>query len=293
VIKESQQFWSPATQGQVWRDVIVPRSLRGMVAVFAGVVLTTGASVTANAAPWSADSFTRLARRCAPLAAPSTLASIARVESGFDPLMISDNNSKQSFAPNSVAEAARLATQLIAAGHSVDVGLMQINSSNFARAGLTVPAAFDPCRSLAAGAAILAAGYAGGVTHSSQQAALRIALSRYNTGDAQRGFTNGYVARVERAAQRVVPAIDLAANGQTADAPRRTDGSGRALIPQQETAPGASGGPLSWLVWADDSVTPHSDDRAAVRLAPPTAIIADAGQGAAAAVTNYASPETR
>jgi type IV secretion system protein VirB1 len=35
---------------------------------------------------------------------------------------------------------------------------------------------------------------------SDQQAALRIALSRYNTGDAERGFRNGYVGRVEDAA---------------------------------------------------------------------------------------------
>jgi len=39
------------------------------------------------------------------------------------------------------------------------------------------------------------------------QPALRRALSRYNTGDARRGFTNGYVAKVERAAAQVVPAI--------------------------------------------------------------------------------------
>ena len=35
---------------------------------------------------------------------------------------------------------------------------------------------------------------------SDRQAPLRIALSRYNTGDAERGFRNGYVGRVEDAA---------------------------------------------------------------------------------------------
>ena len=39
------------------------------------------------------------------------------------------------------------------------------------------------------------------------QAALRTALSLYNTGDAARGFRNGYVERVSRAAAEVVPAL--------------------------------------------------------------------------------------
>ncbi len=261
------------------------RSTRALAAVLAGVVLATGPSAAANARPLTVGSFVQLARDCAPHAAPSTLASIARVESGFDPLMISDNTSKLSFAPSSVADATRLATQLIAAGHSVDIGLMQITSSNFTVAGLTVPAALDPCRSLAAGAAILAAGYGGGLTHASQQAALRVALSRYNTGDAGRGFANGYVARVEQAAQRVVPAIDLTANGSTADVPLAHDRSETASRPRPDIAAATPDGQAAWLVWADDSV--------AAVPASPIAIIADAGQGAAAAVTNYAPPETR
>ncbi len=284
----------PARPMSVRHDfIILRRSTRAFAAVLTGVVLATGPSAAANAQQLSVGSFVQLARDCAPLAAPSTLASIARVESGFDPLMISDNTSKLSFAPSSVADATPLATQLIAAGHSVDVGLMQINSSNFTLAGLTVQAALDPCRSLAAGAAILAAGYGGGLTHASQQAALRVALSRYNTGDAGRGFANGYVARVEHAAQRVVPAIDLTANGSTADVPLAPDRSETVSRPRPDTAAVPPGGPAAWLVWADDSVAVHADGRAGAMPAPPIAIIADAGQGATAAVTNYAPPETR
>ena len=48
---------------------------------------------------------------------------------------------------------------------------------------------------------MLRAGYrVSAETPADRQAALRIALSRYNTGDARRGFRNGYVSRVEAAA---------------------------------------------------------------------------------------------
>ena len=83
-------------------------------------------------------------------------------------------------------------------GHSVDLGLMQINSANLARLGLSIADAFDACRSIKAGAQMLEADY---------RAAMRDALSRYNTGDPVRGIVNGYVARVEASARAVVPSI--------------------------------------------------------------------------------------
>ncbi|HYD45455.1 MAG TPA: conjugal transfer protein, partial [Phenylobacterium sp.] len=39
------------------------------------------------------------------------------------------------------------------------------------------------------------------------QAALRRALSRYNTGDARRGVANGYVGRVVKASAELIPAL--------------------------------------------------------------------------------------
>lgn len=53
-----------------------------------------------------------------------------------------------------------LATHKNANG-TVDVGLAQINSSNFSWLGLTMQTAFDPCRNLAAGARVLFAKYNG------------------------------------------------------------------------------------------------------------------------------------
>lgn len=147
-----------------------------------------------------------LVAQCAPTVAPETLLSVVHVESRFNPLAIGVNGEPRvSVSAATPAEATTKASALIAAGRSVDLGLGQINSKNLGWLGLSVEAAFDPCRNLAAAARVLQAGYDGGAA--GEQEALRRALSRYNTGDARRGFANGYVAKVERAATQVVPAI--------------------------------------------------------------------------------------
>ncbi len=227
------------------------------------------------------SAFERLVQRCAPSVAPSTLAAIARTESRFNPLSLHDNTLGVSAAPSTVAEATSIAERLMAAGHSVDLGLMQINSANLGALGLTPETAFDACRSLAAGAMILAADYAGGATHASQQAALRVAFSRYNTGDPLRGFANGYVGRVEAAARQLVPAIDPNAD-VTPSALAAAAGD-----PVPEEAPVVSPG-FPWLVWSngrsDESLTAEETNQQSM-------ILSDAGHGASAAVVAYpASP---
>ena len=171
----------------------------------------------------------QLAGFCAPEVAPGTLAAVAAAESGFDPLAIYDNTTAHSWRLRSRAEAADLARTLIGAGHAVDLGLMQIDSADLARLHLAVSAAFQPCASLSAGARVLAEDYTsteqggGRDVHIVQQAALRMALSRYNTGSPEAGFRNGYVRRVIAAAARVVPEID--------------PGAGTGEPSQRETAP--------------------------------------------------------
>lgn len=153
--------------------------------------------------------FAQLARACAPQVASGTLAAIAATESRLDPFAIRDNTTHSAWWPRDRRRAVVLARRLIRAGHSVDLGLMQVNSGNLGRLNLTVSQAFDPCSSVHAAAALLAADYDGGKTPAAQQAALRVALSRYNTGSTAAGFANGYVARVVAAARQVVPEIDL------------------------------------------------------------------------------------
>jgi type IV secretion system protein VirB1 len=152
-----------------------------------------------------------LAAQCAPAVAPETLLSVVQVESRFDPLAIGVNGEPRvAISAATPQEAAAKASALITAGRSVDLGLAQINSKNLGWLGLGVEAAFDPCRNLAAAARVLQAGYDTDGGAGDDQAALRRSLSRYNTGDNQRGFDNGYVAKVVRAAAQIVPAIQLA-----------------------------------------------------------------------------------
>lgn len=139
-----------------------------------------------------------LARQCAPGVAPATLLAVARAESGLNPLAIGVNGPQiPRPKPTTPAAATAAATSLVAAGRDIDLGLAQINVRNLARLNLTLESAFDPCRNLAAAAQVLREGYARGrARHGAGQAALRVALSVYNTGHTERGFANGYVARV-------------------------------------------------------------------------------------------------
>ena len=189
--------------------------------------------------------FTQLAASCAPAVHVDTLAAVARAESGFDAHAVHVNGAEGGAESAAMREdAIARATELIVVQRrSVDLGLMQVNSANLAPLGLSLADAFDPCRSLAAGARLLAEGYAAARANgeADPQHALRTALSRYNTGDPARGFANGYVAKVQAAAEQVVPAIRL---GEGAAGPPAGEGQGRAPA---EPAPAA--GPPSWDVY--------------------------------------------
>jgi type IV secretion system protein VirB1 len=143
-----------------------------------------------------------LALRCAPGVAAETVLAVARAESGLNPYAIGVNRAPPlQRPPQSRPEAVTAARRLLAAGVNVDLGLAQINSANLARLGLSLDDAFDPCRNLAAAGEVLAEDYGlARTTTAAPQAALRTALSLYNTGDQARGFRNGYVARVIAAA---------------------------------------------------------------------------------------------
>jgi type IV secretion system protein VirB1 len=163
---------------------------------------------------------TTLAATCAPKVAPATLAAIAQTESGLDPLAIGDNTANRSYHPSAKPEAIALAAQLAAEGHDLDLGLMQINQRNFGWLGLAAGDAFEPCDSLAAGAAVLTA------------------FSRYNTGSPRAGFDNGYVARVLAVGRREASAAQTALFADKVQAPNRDRRDGWNLFP--DDAPGTS-----------------------------------------------------
>lgn len=168
----------------------------------------------------SLDQMQALAAECAPIVAAETLLSVAKVESGFNPLAIGVNGKPAiTFRATSRRDAVEAASELIAAGRSIDLGLGQINSRNLDWLGLSVEAAFDPCRNLAASARVLADGYARGADRGrGEQPALLTAFSYYNTGHPDRGFRNGYVAKVTKAAAAIVPAIATQALDVTPEA---------------------------------------------------------------------------
>jgi len=168
-----------------------------------------------------------LAAACAPDVSPKTLAAVARVESGFDPLVIGVNGPhRRTIHPASFDDALATASHLIRSGANIDLGLGQINAANLGRLGLSLSAAFDPCANLKASAAVLREGY----RHASAGAAdepLAVlgALSIYNTGRADRGLDNGYAGKVLAAASSNAAALapepdgGLAAHTPTDPAP--------------------------------------------------------------------------
>ncbi len=187
----------------------------------------------------------QLATRCAPSVAFETLAAVMRTESGFKPFALGVNGKGGGpVFPETRDAAVALATALIEQqGRSVDLGLMQVNSRNLGSLRLTVAEALNPCTNISAGARILREGYTAASRHEADpQRALRVAFSRYNTGHPERGFANGYVQRVQGAAQVVVPAIRLREGA--AAPPRRLDASGSESPVEDPDAP------PDWDVWA-------------------------------------------
>jgi len=138
---------------------------------------------------------------CAPKVAAVTMAAIVQQESGGNPLALHDNTTGQSYRPASLAEAARLARTLIQAGHSVDLGLAQINSRNLPALGLDTDQVFNPCSNLHAAQVILLRAW------SQSGGSLRGALSAYNTGNTTGIAGARYSSRVYAQAGVVVPAI--------------------------------------------------------------------------------------
>jgi type IV secretion system protein VirB1 len=139
-----------------------------------------------------------LIHQCAPAVAPAVVEAIMRTESGFDPLALHINGGvRVRSPPRTASQAAAWSQWLIDRGYSVDMGLMQINSGNLASLRLTTADAFDSCRNIRAGAAILSRQYRlAARAHGGGTGTLLLAISAYNTGTLSGGFGNGYVGRV-------------------------------------------------------------------------------------------------
>lgn len=208
-------------------------SLRSALLAAAGLAWAAcGVPCTARATPFTSSTFSTLAAHCAPSVPKEILEAVARTESDLDPWALHDNTTGISEQPGSVQLALSDALAWIGRGDSVDLGLMQINSANLGALDMTARTAFDPCVSLAGGTAVLQAAYGGGQTNTDQQAALLMALSRYNTGSPFRGIMNGYARTVmANEAAQLLPTPDGSNNIAQSD-------------------PNA---PPSWNIWATGS----------------------------------------
>jgi type IV secretion system protein VirB1 len=164
--------------------------------------------------------FITLAQQCAPQVSLSTMEAIVRTESGFNPFAIGIVHGELLRQPASEAEAIATAQALVASGWNFSVGLAQVNRANWPAHGLSERSAFDPCRNLAAGAAILQGCFelarrARASARPDPQSTLRASLSCYASGNFSTGYRTGYVQRVVNNARApvaspvpvVVPAI--------------------------------------------------------------------------------------
>ena len=170
-----------------------------------------------------------LQSRCLPTVPLSTLTAIIRVESGGNP------NAMQIDFPRAILKQWQLpegtlrlkrqpATQRQALewldyferrNISVDLGLMQVSTAEAKHRGIPVESLLDPCSNLRTGWQILDSAYQLEIqTYGPGQMALQHAISRYNTGDTQRGIDNGYLARV-MAALKQSPATTSPTRGAT------------------------------------------------------------------------------
>jgi type IV secretion system protein VirB1 len=130
---------------------------------------------------------------------------IVAAESAGSALAINLNSREEDLVrqPRDVEEAVAMARWLLLHGYNFDAGIAQVNSSNFQRLGLSPENLFYPCTNLRAGAKVLdeclllARARLGEGPQAEQGA-----LSCYNTGSLSRGVRNGYVAAVQRTADK-------------------------------------------------------------------------------------------
>lgn len=156
------------------------------------------------------DGLAGLIARCAPTVHPETMSAVISAESRGHQYAIADAGPVRlpwaqrkfmvrSFYLESLDASVAKATELIAAGHTVSLGLAQVNDRNLARYGLTVRDVFDPCTNVAVGGKILTDFYKKAVgKFGANQKALHAAISAYNSGDWVRGANDGYVGMVYR-----------------------------------------------------------------------------------------------
>lgn len=168
-----------------------------------------------------------LIARCAPTVHPETMAAVISAESRGHQFAIADagpvhlpwsqrKSMVRSHYPKTMEEAVATAENLIARGHTVSLGVAQVNDRNLSRMGVSIKDMFDPCTNVSVGGKILTDFYERAVKKfGTGPGTLQAALSGYNSGDWTRGARDGYVNLVYNQvgkpltlrSQRVVPKL--------------------------------------------------------------------------------------
>lgn len=158
--------------------------------------------------------FLAFAGQCGPDVHPVTTTALVKAESGFRPLAVRNNTTKQSFYPASEDEAKQLVEGFAAKGHRLAIGLMQVTTPWTTRFNIRPTDLLDACTNVRIGTAILRANYDSCARPGRpQQATLECALSAYWSGNGEIG--GAYVNHVYSVAGSVI---------RVAETPGVTDG---------------------------------------------------------------------
>ncbi len=126
---------------------------------------------------------------------------IIKEESSKNPFSINinkDGRSIISYHPKTKKKAKLLAKYWIDKGYSVDVGLMQINSTNFKQYNLSLDRALNACTNIKVASTIYYKFFNSLNKNTPLNTRIYKAFSAYNTGSYSRGFKNGYVAKYKK-----------------------------------------------------------------------------------------------
>lgn len=183
--------------------------------IAAGALFPLAGFCAAAGAPAGVDpALAALITRCAPSVAPGTMSAVISAESRGNIYAIADagpvrlpwsqrKHLVRSFNMGSLREAVAKAHELLSQGHTVSLGLTQVNDRNLPSLGLNLEQVFEPCTNIAAGARILTGFYqSASRKFGPGPRALHAALSAYNSGDFTRGARDGYVHLVYKQAGR-------------------------------------------------------------------------------------------
>ena len=148
-----------------------------------------------------------LAALCGPLVHPEMTLRVIAVESQGHAYAVHDNTTAQHYFPGTLQEAVRLSRDLIASGHRLDLGLMQINYEAWLRpTAFPIERALDPCTNITLGTTILSANYTQALSRSATpNDALLRSLSLYNSGSESRSLAYAQVVLTGHVSSGALP----------------------------------------------------------------------------------------